>query len=122
MKIALNLPLPPSTNRIWRSGKSKSGKVVVYRDKKYLAWQKAAGWSLAEQKISLFVPKPINKPYRMTLEVAARGDVDNRIKAIGDLLQSMGVVVNDSLCESVLAKKVTKEEAPTGCRIILETD
>jgi Holliday junction resolvase RusA-like endonuclease len=46
MTVAINLPTPPSVNRIWRVG--TGGR--VYIDPAYNAWKRAAGWELAAQR------------------------------------------------------------------------
>jgi hypothetical protein len=38
---AIELPLPPSTNRLWRAGRGR-----VYRSKRYMSWCRDAGWEL----------------------------------------------------------------------------
>jgi hypothetical protein len=41
----LDLPLPPSVNRLWRTGRGR-----VYRSKRYLTWRETAGWELVVQR------------------------------------------------------------------------
>jgi len=45
-------------------------------------------------------------------------DVDNRIKPVLDLLQFVGVVSNDRLCESVEAKWA--DDLPAECVVIIQ--
>ena len=45
MSTMLDLPLPPSVNRLWRSNRGR-----VHRAPRYLSWLKAAGWELVLQK------------------------------------------------------------------------
>jgi len=41
----IDLPLPPSVNRLWRSNRGR-----VHRAAPYVAWLKEAGWSLLRQR------------------------------------------------------------------------
>ena len=90
-RTELDLPLPPSLNRLWRQG--QSGK--VYRSPEYMNWLKAAGWELAAQR-----PTSIPSPVAVTLKAGIPGhrrrDLDNIAKATLDLLEQQGVVTNDA--------------------------
>jgi Holliday junction resolvase RusA-like endonuclease len=99
MKTRLQIEaLPPSVNHIYRSARSKTtGKVQVYRSQEYLTWQNAVGWSVKAQMARQ--PKWISPVY---LTVAMRrprsnADLDNRLKPLADMLQSLGVIENDKL-------------------------
>jgi Holliday junction resolvase RusA-like endonuclease len=88
----IDLPMPPSVNRIWRVG--AGGR--VYRDPEYVAWQRLAGWELAAQR-------PDKLPARTAVAVTIRAgrpkrarDVDNLGKALLDLLQAHRVIANDA--------------------------
>ena len=83
--------LPPSANHIWRH--TKSGK--TYRTDKYLAWLNAEGWNVKSQMPSqpkfasqVHITCPMRRP-------RANADLDNRLKGIGDLLQSVGAIADD---------------------------
>jgi Holliday junction resolvase RusA-like endonuclease len=41
----IDLPLAPSVNQLWRSGRGR-----VFRSSAYDAWRKEAGWELQVQK------------------------------------------------------------------------
>jgi crossover junction endodeoxyribonuclease RusA len=102
LTIVVFLPWPPSVNRIWRSGKGR-----VYRDPKYLAWQKEAGWAIKQRvfgrseglkgkfdaEITLMPPNA--RPY----------DPDNRIKVILDLAQKHDLIENDSLLNQLVVRR-----------------
>ena len=83
--IILDLPMPPSANHIWRSGRGR-----VYRSPEYMAWRTEAGW-LAKSC------KPIAGPVCIEIAVSpkGRGDVDNRIKPTIDALVSSGLIEGD---------------------------
>ena len=84
--------LPPSANVIWRQGKRGT-----YRNPKYVAWLEAEGLLLKSQlrgQTKFDVPVRVNMDLR---QPRANADLDNRLKPISDLLESVGVVSNDKL-------------------------
>ena len=110
--MILDLPMPPSANRLWRLGKKGP-----YSDKQYVAWQ--------EECHALFLQfrwhkKPIRGPYQLWITCdrsKRRGDLDNRCKAVVDLLHRMGVTDDDSKLERIVAEF---GDAPVGCRVLVE--
>lgn len=119
--IVVDLPYPPSVNKLWRSTAAIS-KQRVYLAPSYALWKTAAdallmserGWTkkrlsgLFEIKIDLC--NPAKHP---------RGDLDNRIKAVLDYLQRVEVIRNDKDCQRLVAQWVPQEGAPHGCRVTL---
>lgn len=110
--ITLDLPLPPSVNRIWRVGRSRNGKRVVYRDQKYVKWIKEAAaiiW-LSRRPGSLIAP--ISGPFEVTITFTPPDkrwrDIDNLSKAVMDFLQHSQIITNDKN-----ARKVTLEWGAT---------
>jgi len=100
--IQFTLPMPPSTNRIWR-GKAKG----VYRSAEYIQWIIVAGNMLKSYRL-----KPVSPPYAVVYEFGrrvtkkgavskVRMDVANREKALSDLLQKMGLIEDDCLIEDM---------------------
>ena len=89
-RTELDLPIPPSTNRLWRHGQGRT-----FLSQEYTSWIKSAGWELAAQK-----PTPIPSPVAVTLKAGIPGgrrrDLDNIAKAALDLLERHGVVTNDA--------------------------
>jgi Holliday junction resolvase RusA-like endonuclease len=86
--IIITMSSPPSLNKLW----SSTGKGRV-RSTEYRAWAAAAGWEVKRQIIGM---PPIACRYDMTIQVPiSRRDTGNYEKAIGDLLESVGVVTND---------------------------
>jgi Holliday junction resolvase RusA-like endonuclease len=111
VEISVNLPMPPSVNRLWRSGRG-----LVFRSKAYLDWIRAAD---AELMASRQMPKRrIEGPFEahITLSRRVRGDVDNRVKGLLDFLQSREIIRNDSDCQRLT---VERGEAEAGCRLTL---
>ena len=84
------LPVPPSANRIWRV--TKTGR--TYKAPEYVSWLKTAGWEVHLQRSR---KEPITGPVSLTITLpkGTRGDVDNRVKPVGDLLEACGIVAND---------------------------
>jgi Holliday junction resolvase RusA-like endonuclease len=94
MKI-FNLPLPPSTNNLFFNVGNRRAPSNAY-----VAWTKHAGHELMSQRNS---SNNIVGAYELLISVSkkCRGDIDNRIKAISDLLVKHGLVQDDSLADSV---------------------
>lgn len=109
----LLLTIPPSVNGAWRNVAGK-GRV---KSKKYTAWQKAAGWELLLQK-----PRKVIGPYEIRIILGNkknRGDADNRIKALVDLVVKQGIVEDDRRMVSVTCGW-SDEVEPGKVRVIIE--
>jgi Holliday junction resolvase RusA-like endonuclease len=108
--VTIQLPMPISVNALYVRARGRR----PFLNPKYRAWKEEAGWMLQSQR-----PKPIKGHYHLTIAVPpSRGDVDNRAKAVGDLLQAHGVVENDRLATHVLT--TIDPSVPKGqCRVIL---
>jgi Holliday junction resolvase RusA-like endonuclease len=111
----LDLPMPPSTNRIW--ARSPDG---VTLSKDYRIWKDNAdkfvlftgAWRRASKITGRFTAE-------IVLDANERkraGDLDNRIKATLDWCQSRELIRNDSDCDEL---RVCWGEAPHGCRVTL---
>lgn len=102
--IELQLPFPPSANRLWR----RAGH-TIHKSKTYTDWLREAGWQVIAQKAG-----GIAGPYTLHIQAKRpdkrRRDIDNIIKPISDLLMSVGAVDDDSHCEMVSARWVTSGE------------
>lgn len=102
---------PPSVNNLFVNVRGK-GRV---RSDRYKTWLNAAGWDVLQARV-----KPIHGKVRMALIVARpnrRADLDNRLKAIGDLLVHQGVLIDDSQIESISAEW---SDTIPGCRVVIE--
>lgn len=84
-----SLPLPPSANSLWRSGRKRT-----YKSEEYTTWQALSAKAIHEQETP---DPPITKHYhlRLVLGFEIRPDIDNLLKATNDILQHCGVVAND---------------------------
>jgi Holliday junction resolvase RusA-like endonuclease len=105
IEIVLDLPLPPSTNRIWRSGGGRT-----YRSPEYTAWWEDADRAVIAAKS--YPKRKINGPFEVhiSLKAGTRGDLDNRIKPLLDWAQSREIIDNDKDCQRLVAER-KKEEA-----------
>ncbi len=85
--IRLYLPRPPSVNNAYGGGARRR-----YRMPKTKAWYEEAGKHVIEQK-----PKSIDGPVCVTLTVhdEGRGDIDNKIKIVLDLLVKHRLIEGD---------------------------
>lgn len=96
--------MPPSTNGL-RKTFVRDGRVVSVKTDQYTSWRKAAMWEVAAQR-----PGKIDGPYRLAIAAQRNWrskrarDIDNLIKPLSDLLVKAGVVIDDSLAESVSAR------------------
>lgn len=96
--LRFELPMPPSVWDMYEGhGRSR------HLSAEYERWRMGAGLMLNTQKRG----KPtIKGPFRASIAFrrpSKRCDIDNRIKPVLDLLQFVGVIENDNLCESVEA-------------------
>ena len=105
--IELQLPFPPSANRLWR----RSG-THMHKSKTYTDWLKEAGWQVIAQK-----PGGIKGPYKISINAVRpdkrRRDLDNLLKPISDVLVSVGVVADDCHAEMISMRWVTAGEGVT---------
>jgi crossover junction endodeoxyribonuclease RusA len=114
MRIEIDLPFPPSTNRLWRI----SGRRLV-NSVQYELWKSAANAEFYVQ----FAKKRPQRLGKFTVSIIldqskrGRSDGDNRLKALLDFLQRAGLVANDSGCDR---GEWSWGTAPAGCRIVLE--
>lgn len=99
--VSLIIPVPPSSNTLWRYGKDKRGRERRVRSEAYIDWAMHAGHVLRHQK-----------PGRMTGHVivlvgvdrrSGNADIDNRIKPTLDLLVTEKVIVDDRFVSAVAA-------------------
>lgn len=110
--IVLDLPAPPSVNRLWRVSKSSVIKSDVYK-----RWTKTADGMLLELG-QLKGVKPIRGRFTALIVVKrSNKDLDNHSKAVLDFLQSRNFIVDDKLCEEITLRW---GDAPTGCRVTVK--
>jgi Holliday junction resolvase RusA-like endonuclease len=105
------LPMPPSLNAIWRYGKGRA-----FKSERYRVWLRAADNEFLQHR-KKWLPVAGNFRVHITLnDKRRRGDADNRIKALLDFLQRVGLIENDKLCDGVTAEWGF---APEGARVHL---
>lgn len=114
-EIVLDLPLPPSVNRIWRANKAGPKRVSVSPE--YASWKRSAdALSLATAQFRGL--KTIVGTFEARIVIQrTRGDLDNRVKGILDYLQSRGVIADDKYCERIT---VEWGDAPAGARVTIK--
>lgn len=97
--VTIDLPVPPSLNNIFISVGNRRVK-----SPDYLAWIAEAGWRLSAQR-----PGRVAGTFEARLELPARtlGDIDNRYKAVGDLLVKHGVTEDDSRKQRLVIERST---------------
>lgn len=112
--LTLILDVPPSLNNAFANRK-KGGRV---KSTAYRKWQTAAHWSVIAQASG---SRLVRSPNRVTiaLPVDMRGDIDNRIKAILDLLTLVRAITDDKHVVELVVRKscVTKGK----CVVLVET-
>jgi Holliday junction resolvase RusA-like endonuclease len=119
---AFDLPYPPSVNRIWRSSAKSAGK-NVYIAPSYKKWKDAAGALLMTKRG--WMMRRVVGPFSVDIALCPpkghpRGDLDNRIKAVLDFLQSATIVSNDKHCQLLCAYWAPVGMAPEGCRVVVK--
>lgn len=114
------VPVPPSTNALWRAIRTARGRVKVVRSRGYARWRESA---VALMRLALPVPVP---PVGVRITVrggkgwVARRDLDNVIKAVIDALKDAGRIADDS---TAVVTAVTAVFAPpvvglgAGCEV-----
>ena len=119
MIVALDLPLPVSTNRIWRA---THGRVI--KSEEYRSWIAHAQGLFLTQKRGL---KAIHGRFHAAIilnesMMRSNRDLDN-IKCVLDFAKSMGLIVDDSIkyMRQLLITLGDGENAPEGCRLILKS-
>ena len=93
MKTRITLAaLPPSVNHIYRH--TRTG---VHRTEAYNTWANGETWTLKRQiekqprwTTPVYVTAALKRP-------RSNADIDNRLKGIADLMQSLGIIANDKL-------------------------
>ena len=121
MIVTIDLPFPPSVNRIWRVGTNRStGKRFVYRSKPYMKWLREADaqW-MAQKPRGAF--KMIEGPFKARIMLSRpdkrRRDDSNYHKVVMDFAQRVGIIKDDANCLETRSGWVMDEEAPIGMRL-----
>lgn len=113
--IGILLPFPPSVNSLYRN---VPGRGRVKTDK-YKDWLIKAGLIVSSQ---LKTNDRIEGPYGLRMRAyrpdKRRRDLSNLLKATEDLLVALGVVEDDSLCQSIEAEWA-REQSAEGIKVWL---
>jgi crossover junction endodeoxyribonuclease RusA len=116
--IVIDLPPPPSANRLWRSIRGK-----VIKSREYREWISVAGGHWLQQKPASAL-KSIDGYYTLKIVISRslgrRRDIGNFEKGISDLLQALRIIENDNLCEELHLVRGDETDAPLGTRIFIE--
>jgi len=104
MNFKITLPLPPPTNRIYRSGYSKiKGRSFLYKSDEAKAWMDEVGY-LIKAKCHKPTKEPVGVIVYWFFKIEA--DIDGRLKPLLDVLQGL-VIENDSqIIELHVYKKI----------------
>ncbi|WAL80970.1 RusA family crossover junction endodeoxyribonuclease [Pandoraea sp. XJJ-1] len=89
--LSLELPMPPSANRIWRNGAGRN-----YRSAEYMRFIRAVSVAVVAAGAPTFGDKRLEVHIRLHPATRARQDIDNRVKACLDALTHAGVMDDDS--------------------------
>jgi len=102
------LPLPPSTNNMFINARNGKGRVI---SPTYRSWRKTAAKALTLS--SWDMPA---RPYAITIRVNVnhQSDIDNRTKAVLDLLVEHKVIDGD---QWVNALHVYRDRSVDGCTV-----
>lgn len=88
--MMVSLPVPPSVNHLFANRKNGKGRII---SREYAAWRQEAGYAL-----NLARPQPFGKaPVQVGIFIPdkTKGDLDNRIKALLDLVVTHKVIDDD---------------------------
>ena len=117
--LEFEIPTPISTNSLYRnvSEGEKRWAAIHYRKLRgrvtteaYKNWKDLAGWEMLRQ-----LPKPMPQctgDVYVDVDLPGGLDIDNGLKAIGDLLQrktGIGIIANDKLIVDYHVRRVHKD-------------
>lgn len=109
--IVLDLPAPPSVNRMSRN---KLGIPLGNRSPAVEKWRLECD---AELFVAHWRTKTIKRPFEIGIIITkGRGDLDNHVKPLLDYLQSREFIENDKLCDKIT---IAWGKTKLGCQITL---
>ena len=105
--------LPPTVNHMYRH----RGK-ITYKTADAKAWIKSCLWELQQQDLP---DTPIAETVRVSLTFLSpdrrRWDIDNRVKAVQDLLMEAGIIEDDSLVWDLNVRRLRSDETRTDIEV-----
>ena len=111
--MRLELPYPPSTNRLWRS--DRGGRPHLTKEaRRYKSAVRLRALAAGHRK-------PIEGPVYVMLAVyrpLRRGDLDNRVKAVLDALRGVAFVDDDQ----VVGLTAFRHDDPDNPRIVADVE
>jgi len=114
----VDLPMPPSVNALWRTGRGR-----VYRSLPYRRWMLSADTHCIANKTMRRIKKIAGHFDALIMfdrsRARAHSDLDNRAKAVLDWAASRDLIANDKHCQALTMVWTPREDAPDGCRLIL---
>lgn len=123
MKIEIDLPMPPSTNKLWRSRHMGGNRIAVYQSQEYRKWTALAGHAMLLTGRRTSTPGIIGRfraQILLSLPALHGGDGDNRVKALFDWAQKVGLIENDRLMRRTTIE-VLEGPCDFECRLTLES-
>lgn len=94
----------------------------MYKSKEYVNWLQLSQVDWLQQKRSNKIHR-IEGEYSLFIVFCApdnrRRDIDNTLKPLNDFLQAANIVEDDRYCRRILIRYGSKEEAPSGVRVML---
>lgn len=119
----LNIPVPPSVNGMFANKAARGGKPGGrFKTKEYKNWIAEAGWSIREQMTAEGCD-PV--PGRVLVVIGVerkslQADIDNRCKAVLDLLVTQKVIEDDRWVTGIALSWMPQGTRRTGlCRIAI---
>ena len=106
----LDVPLPPSTNRLYYSNHRLTAE--------HRAWREQFGWLLKIKHAPVF-----QGPWLVEIIVprSMRGDTSNRVKAVEDALVKYGVTPDDRIAEGSFCRRGDISFPGGGCMITVRS-
>jgi len=100
MRFEAFLPWPPTLNGIWRRAGPR-----IHRSPKYVAWSQAAAVALCEASPPKTIEGSVSVELRLYAPSRRSYDIDNRAKAVLDLLEAQAVIADDSQVDRLVLRR-----------------
>jgi Holliday junction resolvase RusA-like endonuclease len=110
---AVEIPVPPSVNNLWRAVRTKSAKVRLIKSSQYDGWLAPAVFLLRAGLPTFRGRVAVRLTIRGGKEFSTRRDLDNCLKAVLDALRYAGRIEDDTV-KTVRACSVEYAEPESG--------